>query len=289
MLCKLDAAGFEALTAAPLPALRALTLRACERAGHPAGLRRLAGAPWMSNLRRLRLCGCRFVNPGLGALVAARLPALQELALIGTCQDVLEDLISSSRQLPALTSLDLSSNGTWLDAAAAGRLGGAGFASRLQSLSLAFCPLGGGAAALAAAPLAALRDLDLTASGADDGVVGAIARASWASQLTALRLADNDELGAGGGGAWGALRGAPLLQLRVLDLSSCYGLAACPKALAALEGADWITNLQVLRLPWRSGDEGGGLREALPRVAALAAGGGGGGSEEGWSVPGVYG
>lgn len=139
-----------------------------------------------------------------------------------------------------------------------------------------------GVEVLAAAPMGALRDLDVGGSDLSPEVAIHVASASWAGGLTALRMSsartswsEHPSVGWREGylekarGCWQALGGAPLLVLRVLDVRGLLRTAEEADALAAGGGSRWLEGLDEV---WVAGDEeGGNFREGDSTAAICAA------------------
>jgi hypothetical protein len=165
-----------AVAACRLPRLEALGLRNPA----PGAVARLAAAPWAAGLSRLELAGGPHAGWCDAQAVAAlaRASSLASLALDFSCSG---DLYHRVRLAPGQQ--------TGLDGPAAAALLAAPWRAALTRLELSGQPLGGSAAgdaaraALAAAPLPALRALCLKHTGVTLGGLAELAGASWARRL----------------------------------------------------------------------------------------------------------
>jgi len=216
----------------------------------------LSVAPWLTNLRSLRLECDRF---GWGSIVCPSailggltLPHLATLVIAhlrdnGNDPPHLSGLATAS--LPGLKVLQLSR--CCISAGAIANLVKSTWISSLETLKLqTVCPfMNNPMAVLCVAPLRSLRALYV--HGPAELVVGSIAKAAgqpshWvATSLTSLRLGPRIEWDAGAAAPWVALSTAPLRALRALDLS---GINMPPDAAAAIGKAPWLSGLDELRV-----------------------------------------
>jgi hypothetical protein len=239
------------LAAAPLPRLTRLVVSTNCLTDH-AGLLQLSAAPWAPQLRSLELDCSDIVRTAPEAnppkLVFEGLQALTihngTLALFATAE------------LPRLRSLVVSEGLS--DGGVAGLFAGPpSWASSLESLDASYIvprpgPLAG--AALARAPLHALRSLRLRACGEPasaasptDDAMQSLAHAPWLSGLTELSFA-GEALLSPAPAAWAQLAAAPLSSLRRLELRCCAGTGFGAAAAAALAAAPWVPGLELLDL-----------------------------------------
>jgi hypothetical protein len=123
-------------------------------------------------------------------------------------------------------------------------------------------------AAVACAPLAALRSLSMCECPHTDASIASVARACWAPQLTCLHLSYVDGRFHRKGAAWGALAAARLGSLRRLAL--CFKPVMSAGVAAHLVSAPWLGGLQMLSL---TGISRGAFEvlEASPVFASLQA------------------
>jgi hypothetical protein len=185
-----------------------------------AALRRHA-----ASLRCLRLGGASGVSHAHLASLPA-LAALETLCVAGCREAVAAPLLAAAAAgCPRLRRLDLSHT-----AADDACLAAAAALPRLQELAAAGCRVSGaGVQALAAGPAgAALRWLDLSLTGADDG--GAAALAARCAQLRGLLLTGCQQLGPGGVEALGALRRLTCLSLSRWEPLHCAAPAPASPA-----------------------------------------------------------
>lgn len=196
-----DVAALERL---PLPNLRHLTIRDGGEAlraragggGDAPSLQLLLLSPLAGRLSSFRLPGCRLGGMLLGFGRGLDFACLEDLDLAGCGLGDYSTAELLSARLPGLRRLGLSGN-RLTDRGLPALLAPGGVAPRLEALDLSNNKLTcGGLAALAAAPLPALRRLDLSGQrggGGDDSEAGAagllaVAGAAWAPRLEELRL-----------------------------------------------------------------------------------------------------
>ena len=206
--------GITQLAGAPLDSLRALNLR--DNKLGPKGLTRLL--PRLTGVEQLELGGNKLGKKGAAALAVAPLESVAALTLssnnigdaglqalarapwLGQLQSLVlrknklgPDAITALAQapMPRLTELDLSKNP--LGDAGCQALAHAPWLATLQTLRLNGADLGpGGIAALAQAPLEALRLLSLTGNPLQTAGAQALASAPWLARVRRLDLLPED-------------------------------------------------------------------------------------------------
>jgi uncharacterized protein (TIGR02996 family) len=240
--CAHDGDLLESLAEArPFPALESLNLYR-NLFGAP-GLRALASAPILTTLHKLGLAGGLFYDAGVREIL--RSPHIHRLRDLNLSENNLHSpVIKNLVAVPweQLEILDLSSNE--LGPAAIRHLAGSPTMRHLRSLDLsANHNLGDkDMAELVRSPhLDRLRMLNLGFWRLSKRGVEALAGASWVGNLNRLELLSLK----GGIPALQALAGAPLTNLRWLDLG--YGKSGAG-AVEALLGAPWIAGLTHLEL-----------------------------------------
>jgi hypothetical protein len=260
------------LAAAPLPRLARLVVFDEGITDH-AGLLQLSAAPWAPQLRSLELNCSNIPLPVTAPDMQPQNLVFQGLQALTIHHSTRADAASFvAAELPRLRSLTvgLAAEGgvTALFA------GPPSWASSLQALDLSHnvqLPGSWAGAALARAPLHALRSLRLRAYGgptfsaslADDDTIQSLVRAPWLSGLTELSFSGQALLGRAPA-AWAELAAAPLPSLRRLELRWCAGTGFGAAAAAALAAAPWLRCLELL-------DVTGASEEALGALRASAA------------------
>jgi hypothetical protein len=263
-----DHAGAQVLSRHLTPHVQRLRLNASSeglRRRNPAaddtcGLLILLSAPWARRLRGFALFNCRLGGMMLTGAAGLDLPKLEELWLggAGLGDYAVGELLAA--RMPALRSLDLRGD-RLTDRGVPAVLSSCGCLERLEELELGSNKLtDAGVAALARAPLHALRRLGLSrqrgAPGGGGGggsggaltdmAVAAVVGAAWAPGLVELDLSRNEGLGRDPG-PWAALAAAPLAgSLRRLSLAGCSGVGAGVGDVLA--SAAWLSRLRELDL-----------------------------------------
>ncbi|KAI8468675.1 MAG: hypothetical protein J3K34DRAFT_522784 [Monoraphidium minutum] len=251
--------------------------------GDPSTLDLLLAAPWAPRLRSLTIRSDGRPRDGGGAALAelgrAALPALEELAVCNLQHDPAAAVHVGEAALPRLRALRLAGCGLHDGALIAlmSRVEGGFLFGRtawlagLAVIDLSYNDLSDfAAAALAAAPLPALRALHLCAYGhaarLTDGAVGRFVAAPWLAHLSELSLGGQALLGAAPA-PWAALAAAPAPCLRRLSLVGCAGLSE--RAAASLGAAAWLPCLASLDVRQVPPGSVAALREASPGIQAL--------------------
>ncbi|KIY92135.1 hypothetical protein MNEG_15827 [Monoraphidium neglectum] len=271
----------DALVAARLPALTSLTLNDIAAFDDTCALELLLRAPWVTNLRSLRLENCHVRDAGIDQLRHHQLPLLQDLSLARNALSDRAGVELMCAVLPALRRLDLSSNALSaqspkLWAAVEAELEarhGRGLRYWLGTVQeLIFSGMGPefgdeAVADLARARLPSLRSLCLVNSGLSDAAVAALAGAEWMRHVVSLDIGRNIEIGRDPA-PWAALAAAPLHELRHLKLTF---LILGRGAQEALGGSAWLGGLEALSFGRRLAADSP-VRRAAAFLALEAAG-----------------
>ncbi|KIY97439.1 hypothetical protein MNEG_10524, partial [Monoraphidium neglectum] len=255
-LCALAALEMPRLTDLTLLYSSGLSQVTIDAAGrNETGMRAMACAPWFGRLRSITIdcdeppisddfagCGapclcfldyrCSYFSDAAAAVLGQlALPSLRGLHLF-VRSAMLPPFALTARGMAALLAVE-------------------GVTSSLEELCLtqdsnSEADADAVVAAIACAPLAALRSLDLTDGLHTDASIASLARACWARQLSRLYLISVDGRFYQNGAAWRALAAAPLESLQELYLH----FAPCMSAgvAAHLMSAPWLGGLERLYL-----------------------------------------